>query len=83
MVVSGMEDSMEAVVKEKKLKALPKEKKPRAGSNVVATSHPSYLLVSRGCFFFVRIACWVLFFLNLYCGFDGESCACGDGVSRF
>jgi hypothetical protein len=71
---------MEAVVKEKKVKALPKEKKPRAGSNVVA-AHPSYLLVSRGVFFFVRIACWVL--LNLYCGFDGESCACGDGVSRF
>jgi hypothetical protein len=47
-----MEDSMEAVVKEKKVKVLPKEKKPRAGSNVVAASHPSYLLVSRGfCFF--------------------------------
>ncbi len=49
MVVSGMEDSMEAVVKEKKVKVLPKEKKPRAGSNVVA-AHPSYLLVSRGLF---------------------------------
>jgi hypothetical protein len=44
-----MEDSMEAVVKEKKVKVLPKEKKPRAGSNVVA-AHPSYLLVSRGLF---------------------------------
>lgn len=83
MVVSGMEDSMEAVVKEKKVKVLSKEKKPRAGSNVVA-AHPSYLLVSMGLFFFwVRIACWVFFLLNRYCGFDGESCACGDGVSRF
>jgi hypothetical protein len=77
-----MEDSMEAVVKEKKVKALPKEKKPRAGSNVVA-AHPSYLLVSMGVFFLVRIACWVLVLLNLYCGFDGESCACRDGVSGF
>jgi hypothetical protein len=42
---------MEAVVKEKKVKALPKEKKPRAGSNVLA-AHPSYLLVSRMFFFF-------------------------------
>jgi hypothetical protein len=73
---------MEAVVKEKKVKALPKEKKPRAGSNVVA-AHPSYLLVSRWLFFFVCIVFWVLFLLNLYFGFDGESCACGDGVSRF
>ncbi|CAK9199789.1 unnamed protein product [Sphagnum troendelagicum] len=42
-----MEDPMEAVVKEKKVKALPKEKKPRAGSNVVAASHPSYLLMVK------------------------------------
>jgi hypothetical protein len=47
-----MEDSMEAEVKEKKLKALPKEKRPRAGSNVVA-AHPSYLLVSSGLFYFL------------------------------
>jgi hypothetical protein len=77
-----MEDSMEAVVKEKNVKVLPKEKKPRAGSNVVA-GHPSYLLVSRGLFFLVPIACLVLVLLNLYCGFEGESCVCGDGVSRF